>query len=140
MVLWLTVLFFLIELAGGYWAGSIAVIGNSTLWASDIMGFATSLIANHLEHKGENGHMTYGWRRAEVIGTMANVLATWIMSFWLVVAATICFFEDKHVQGGRMLIVSVISLALFFIQMLVLQSGTMQNQLDLSDQPDLSPV
>ena len=124
IVLWLTVIFFAAELTGGWWSGSIAVIANASLWASDIMGFASSLFAHHLEQKGEDSQMTFGWRRAEVIGTMANVIATWLASFWLIIVATICIFEDRKIYGGRMLIVSVISLVLSFIQMLVLQSSS----------------
>ncbi len=68
--------------------------------------------------------MTFGWRRAEVIGTMANVMATWLAAFWLILIATIYSFEDREIYGGRMLVVSVISLVLSFGQMLVLQSSS----------------
>ena len=37
--------FITVEIIGGYWAGSIAIMADSAHLASDIIGFAISIIA-----------------------------------------------------------------------------------------------
>ena len=91
------------------------------------MGFASQLLAHRLEQTGENSQMTFGWKRAEVIGTMANVIASWLGAGWLIIAATLCILNGNDVEGGKMLVVSVLSFVLSFVQMLVLQSSSVQD-------------
>ena len=80
--------FIVAELVGGYWAGSIAIMADAAHLASDIIGFGVSIAALRLGQKGPNDHLTYGWSRAEIIGTLVSVATIWIMTVWLLIEAT----------------------------------------------------
>ena len=67
--------------------------------------------------------MTYGWHRAEIIGTLVSVSTIWIMTVWLLVEATKRFFEPPQVKGDLMLIVAIMGLIFNLIQMKILHSG-----------------
>ena len=56
--------------------------------ASDIIGFGISIVALTLGDKGPSDHLTFGWKRAEIIGTMVSVSTIWIMTVWLLIEAT----------------------------------------------------
>ena len=104
-------------------AGSIAIFTDSAHLASDMLGFAISISALKLGEKQSDHSLTFGWHRAEIIGTLVSVASIWIMTVWLVGEATKRFFEPPQVQGGIMLIVAVMGLIFNLIQMKILHSG-----------------
>ena len=78
--------FIIAELVGGWWAGSIAIMADAAHLSSDIIGFVVSIFALRLGN-------TYGWNRAEIIGTMVSISTIWVMTVWLFIEATWRFFE-----------------------------------------------
>merc|ERR1712051_37830 len=118
-----SMVFIVAELVGGWWAGSIAIMADAAHLSSDIVGFGISIIALRLGQKGPSDHLTYGWNRAEIIGTMVSVSTIWIMTVWLLIEATMRFFEPPQVMGDKMLLIAVISLVFNLIQMKILHSG-----------------
>ena len=115
--------FIAVELVGGYWAGSIAIMADAAHLSSDIIGFGVSIIALRLGQRGSSDHLTYGWSRAEIIGTMVSVATIWVMTVWLFIEATYRFFEPPQVVGMNMLIIAGIALVFNLIQMKILHSG-----------------
>ena len=77
---------------------------------SDILGFAISMISLWLAQRNSSDSLTYGWHRAEIIGTLISVASMWVMTVWLVFEATMRFFEPPEVKGWIMLIVAVVGL------------------------------
>ena len=115
--------FIIAEIVGGLWAGSIAIFADSAHLASDIVGFGISILALRLGQRSATDHLTYGWHRAEIIGTMASVASIWIMTVWLFYEATKRFFEPPQVIGARMLGLSVLALCFNLVQIKILHSG-----------------
>ena len=115
--------FITVEIIGGYWAGSIAIMADSAHLASDIIGFAISIIALWLGQRNVNDHLTYGWNRAEIIGTMVSITTIWVMTVWLFMEATMRFFVPPQVVGDKMLIIAVLSLIFNLIQIQILHTG-----------------
>jgi len=118
-----SVFFITAQLIGGYMAGSIAIFTDSAHLASDMLGFGISIAALTLGQRSASDHLTYGWHRAEIIGTLVSVASIWIMTVWLVGEATMRFFQPPQVKGGVMLIVAVMGLIFNLIQMKILHSG-----------------
>jgi len=118
-----SVFFITAQLIGGWLAGSIAIFTDSAHLASDMLGFGISILALTLAQKSASENLTYGWHRAEIIGTLVSVSSIWIMTGWLLVEATKRFFQPPQVQGDIMLIVAVMGLIFNLIQMKILHSG-----------------
>lgn len=87
-----SVFFITAQLIGGWLAGSIAIFTDSAHLASDMLGFGISILALTLAQKSASENLTYGWHRAEIIGTLVSVSSIWIMTGWLLVEATKRFF------------------------------------------------
>ena len=92
-VTFVSVFFITAQLIGGYLSGSIAIFADTAHLASDMLGFGISMSALTLAQRGSTTALTYGWHRAEIIGTLVSVSTIWIMTIWLVVEATNRFFE-----------------------------------------------
>lgn len=118
-----SVFFITAQLVGGYLAHSIAIFTDSAHLASDMVGFAISMTALTLGQRGSTHDYTFGWHRAEVVGTMISISVIWIMTIWLLAEATKRFFQPPKVQGGIMLIVAVLGIFFNLIQMKILHSG-----------------
>ena len=103
-------IFICAELIGGWWAGSIAIMADAAHLSSDIIGFGVSVIALRLGQRGATDHLTYGWARAEIIGTMVSVATIWVMTVWLFIEATKRFFVPPVVVGAKMLTIACIAL------------------------------
>jgi zinc transporter 2 len=104
-------------------AGSIAIYTDSAHLASDMLGFGISILAITLAQKNASESLTYGWHRAEIIGTLVSVASIWMMTFWLLVEATKRFFMPPQVNGEIMLIVAIMGLIFNLIQMKILHTG-----------------
>ena len=83
-----SVFFITAQLIGGWLAGSIAIFTDSAHLASDMLGFGISILALALAQKAASENLTYGWHRAEIVGTLVSVSSIWIMTGWLLVEAT----------------------------------------------------
>jgi zinc transporter 2 len=73
---------------GGYYANSIAIYTDTAHHASDLIGFAMSIVALKKSMKPASKELTYGWHRAEIIGTMISVIFLLAITFWLLVEAS----------------------------------------------------
>ena len=118
-----SVFFIIAQLIGGYISGSIAIFADTAHLASDMMGFVIAMAGIKLGEKRANSHMSFGYHRAELVGTLVSVISIWIMTIWLLVAATERFFMPPQVVGSLMFIVAVVGLFFNMIQIKILHGG-----------------
>jgi len=118
-----SVFFIIAQLFGGYISGSIAIFADTAHLASDMMGFVIAMIGVKLAERDSNTVMSYGYHRAELVGTLVSVVSIWIMTAWLLVAATERFFMPPQVIGKLMFIVAVVGLIFNMIQIKILHGG-----------------
>ena len=64
--------------------------------------------------------MTYGYHRAEIVGTIVSILTIWVLTIWLLYEATLRVITPQPVVGGVMLVVAIMGLFFNIIQMKVL--------------------
>lgn len=88
-----------------------------------MMGFVIAMAGIKLGERKSNSHMSFGYHRAELVGTLVSVVSIWIMTIWLLVAATQRFFMPPQVQGSLMFIVAVVGLFFNMIQIKILHGG-----------------
>jgi zinc transporter 2 len=50
-----------------------------------------------LAEKERSDHYSYGWHRAELVGTVMSIASMWIMTVWLLAEATKRFFMPPMV-------------------------------------------
>lgn len=78
--------------------------------ASDLIGYFVAMTAVGFSTKNANKRMTYGYHRAELVGTLISIFSIWWMSIYLVKEAYDRCFSEPEVLGGRMLIVAIAGL------------------------------
>ena len=88
-----SIFFIIVQLIGGYIANSIAIFTDTAHLASDLIGFAMSMLALKISLRPASKELTYGWHRAEIIGTLISISFLVCATAWLVVEATGRVFE-----------------------------------------------
>lgn len=118
-----SVFFIIAQLIGGYLAHSIAIFTDSAHLASDLIGFAISIISLVMAEKPATKSLSFGYHRAEVLGTLVSIIFIWGLTIWLVQEATMRIINPVQVEGGTMVIVAIMGLIFNIIQMKILHSG-----------------
>jgi len=81
------------------------------------------MIALALTRRGESSDYTFGWHRAEILGTIVSIVFLLTLTIWLLVEAIKRIFVDYIIDGEIMLITAVLSLIFNLIMMDVLHQG-----------------
>jgi zinc transporter 2 len=85
----------IVEIIGGLMANSIAIISDAAHLGSDVLGFGVTIWALAMSRKKSGGKMTYGYHRAEILGTIFSIFTIWAMVAYLVHNAYHRFFNRK---------------------------------------------
>ncbi|CAB3229406.1 unnamed protein product [Arctia plantaginis] len=113
--------FMVCELIGGYLAGSLSVMSDAAHMLSDCGGFALALLAFHCAKRNPDVSMSYGYKRAEVLGAMLSVLLIWILTgIFIYVAICRLHSGEYNIEPDMMMIVSGCGVAFNVILAMVL--------------------
>ncbi|XP_043922183.1 zinc transporter 8 [Protopterus annectens] len=95
------------EIAGGYFAGSLAVMTDAAHLLVDFSNFLISLFSLWLTSKPSTKKLTFGWYRAEILGALLSVISIWVVTGVLVyMACQRLVRSDYDINGVAMLITS----------------------------------
>ncbi|WP_043648632.1 cation diffusion facilitator family transporter [Chitinilyticum litopenaei] len=102
--------FGVVELVGGWWTGSLALISDAGHMFTDAASLLLALIANLVGQRPANEANSYGYGRAEVLGALINSIAMIALVVWIGVEAVQRLLNPQPVNGGGVMIIAVIGL------------------------------
>jgi cobalt-zinc-cadmium efflux system protein len=123
----ITVAFALVEVAGGWLSGSLALISDSGHMFTDALALALSLWAGHIATRAGNERQTFGLMRVEILVALVNGVALAAVSLYIMYEAFLRLREPPEIQSGLMLVVAVIGLAANLVGVLILRKGAQEN-------------
>jgi len=101
--------FMAIELIGGIWANSIAVISDSLHMIIDLLGYLVQLYSAKLALKPRLKAYSFGLYRAESIGGFLNCFIIWTVTAYLLYEAIERLYNTPKVfRSGIMLLTSIL--------------------------------
>jgi solute carrier family 30 (zinc transporter), member 2 len=109
IVLLTSLLFIGVEIVGGWYANSIAIMSDAAHIASDVIGFGISICALKMAHRKANSKYTFGYHRVEIIGAFCSIFTVWIMTIGLLYEATQRFWSHEEIGGTIMFSVAIAS-------------------------------
>eukprot|EP00929_Paragymnodinium_shiwhaense_P090034 TRINITY_DN5026_c0_g1_i1.p1 TRINITY_DN5026_c0_g1~~TRINITY_DN5026_c0_g1_i1.p1 ORF type:complete len:459 (+),score=98.47 TRINITY_DN5026_c0_g1_i1:65-1441(+) len=117
-------LFFMtIEIIGGIYSNSLAILTDAAHMLSDVGGFIVSLVALQLAAQTATREYTYGFKQAEVLGALLSIMIVWALTAILLWEAVPRFFEPEEVDAPVMFYISVTGFIVNIILMQVLGHG-----------------
>jgi zinc transporter 2 len=85
-----------------------------------MIGFAISILSLKCAQKSADRELSYGWHRSEILGTLVSIIFIWGLTVWLIYEATKRVITPQPVEGGIMLVISILGLFFNIIQMKIL--------------------
>ncbi|XP_046431654.1 zinc transporter 1 [Neodiprion virginianus] len=103
-MLWLTFIFFLVEIGFGYFTNSMALIADSFHMLSDGLALVVAFLSVKMSPKKWSKN-TFGWARAEVLGALVNAVFLVALCFSITVEAFGRFIEPEEIHEPELLVV-----------------------------------
>ncbi len=100
-----------VELVAGILAGSLALLADAGHLVSDVAALAFAVAAATMAVRPAQGRWTYGFRRLEILSAQANGLLLLIVGIWIVFGAIRRLVSPNDVQGGVVLAVALVGIA-----------------------------
>ena len=108
----LTLGFAIVEALTGWWANSLALLGDAGHMLTDAGALSLAAVAAWVARRPATKQLTYGMGRVEVIAAIVNVGFMLAVVAGIVYAALNRFQEPAHVNGPAVIIVGGLGLAL----------------------------
>jgi len=106
----LTAAVLVIEVGGGLWTRSLALLSDAAHVFTDLVSLLLSFGAVLLATRPVSKERTFGWHRAEVLAALANGVLLFVISGFLVYEAYLRFFHPPEIRVGGMLAVAAAGL------------------------------
>ncbi len=110
LVFILTSLFFIVEVVGGLWTNSLALLSDAGHMLSDMFALGLSLFAFWLSSKKPSPTKTYGYYRFEVVSAFINGVLLILIALWIFTEAFSRFEHPAVVKSIPMLFIAVFGL------------------------------
>jgi len=123
----LTTTFMVVEVIGGLWTGSLALLADAAHMMTDAGGLALALIAIKFAERPATPQKTYGYVRLEVLSALANVIVLLLLTLYIVYEAYQRFLRPPEIQSGPMLAVAAAGLVVNLISMKLLAAGSAES-------------
>ncbi len=102
---------FLVEVIGGIWSGSLALLSDAAHVMSDVLSLLISWFAIYLSTRPATSSRTFGYHRAEVFAAFINGISLIVISGWIFYEAYNRYISPEEIQVGGMFIVACFGLA-----------------------------
>jgi len=107
----ITGLWFLIELLGGLYTNSLALLADAAHMLTDLAALGLSLFAQRIAFRPATHEKTFGYLRAEILAALANGVFLVVVAIYIFFQAYQRFASVPVVKGGTMLAVALTGLA-----------------------------
>jgi cobalt-zinc-cadmium efflux system protein len=106
----ITGIWFVIELAGGFYTNSLALIADAGHMLTDLIALGLSLVALNMATRPATPEKTYGYVRAEILASLANGIFLVLIGSYIFYEAYGRFMNPPAVRSAPMLIVAITGL------------------------------
>ncbi len=120
----LTALFFVVEVVGGFYANSLALLADAGHMLTDVAALGLSLFVAWFSRQPETPRKTYGYLRWEILAAFLNGTTLLLISVWIISEAVLRLRHPQPVASGLMLAVAGASVFTNLASAWVLHGGS----------------
>jgi cobalt-zinc-cadmium efflux system protein len=117
----------LVEIGGGIFSNSLALISDAIHNLSDTLALILAWLANKFSGRKPNARRTFGYKRFEILSAFLNASILTAISIYLIYEAILRFLHSEPVRSGLMLMIALIGLGANLISMLFLHRDSHKN-------------
>lgn len=102
----------LAQVVGGIISGSLALIADALHNFSDAAALLIAWVARRIGRKSADSFKTFGYKRAEVIAALINLVTLVIVGLYLIYEALWRIYEPKSIDGWTVIVVAGVALVI----------------------------
>lgn len=122
-VLALTAIFMVVEAAGGWLSGSLALLADAGHMLTDVGALSLSLLTAWIAQRPRDDTKTYGYLRWEILAALVNGAALFGIAAWVVVEAVQRIQDPQPIRTGLFLAVAGAGLVVNLASLAMLHSA-----------------
>lgn len=115
----LTTLMMVVEMVGGFWSGSLALVADAGHMLIDALALLLAVMGAWFAKRPADARRSYGYGRLEVLAGFVNALTQFVLVAFIAYEAITRLFQPTEILSGMMLVVAVIGL---LVNLLVLRT------------------
>lgn len=123
----LTATFLVVEVVAGFLSGSLALLSDAVHMLTDAGALGLALWAQILAARVRTGRRTFGYRRAEILAALINGTVLGVSAVWIVIEGMRRLRRPEPIEGGIMLVVATLGLAVNLLSAWLLSRGDGRN-------------
>lgn len=112
-----------VELVGGWWTGSLALLADALHMVSDVAALGLSLLGLWMASRPASSRRTFGNSRAEILAALANGLGLAVVAVFITSHAIERFASPTPVEGLGVMIVATGGLLVNGLGLWILEGG-----------------
>lgn len=124
IALGLTGTFLIIEVIGGLWTGSLALLSDAAHMLTDVMALIIALLAIRIGKRAADDRRTFGYKRFEILAAALNAVVLFLVAFYILYEAYQRFQNPPDIEAGWMMAVAVAGLIINIISMRMLAKSS----------------
>lgn len=124
----LNIAFTLIEIIGGIWTNSMAILSDALHDLGDSLSLGVSWYLEKYSKKGPDGKYSFGYARFSLLGALINSIVLIIGSVLILARAIPRIIEPEVVNSTGMLVLAILGILMNGIAVLRLRKGTSLNE------------
>lgn len=126
----ITSTYMLVEIIGGLWVNSIALVADGVHMLTDAMALGVAWWGYKMSQKPANERMTFGYQRFQILTAFVNGFTLLLIIGGIVFMAIHRLIEPQEVMGKEMFIIALIGLLNNLVVFWILHSGD-QNSMNM---------
>uniref|UniRef100_A0A3Q0KHC1 Putative cation efflux protein/ zinc transporter n=1 Tax=Schistosoma mansoni TaxID=6183 RepID=A0A3Q0KHC1_SCHMA len=100
----LVIIYFLVELIVGISIHSISLVADSFHMLSDCLALVIGIVASQIAKWPRSSRNTFGWQRAEVMGSLINTVVLITLCMTILLRAIERFIETQAIESPQMMV------------------------------------
>lgn len=119
--------FMIVEVVGGLWTNSLALLSDAGHMLSDAAALGLSFLAVRFGARQATPDRTFGYRRFEILAAFVNGLTLLVISIYIIIEAYKRLFAPPEIMSEGMLVIAIVGLVVNVLAAWILMRGERDN-------------
>ncbi|HLP04080.1 MAG TPA: cation diffusion facilitator family transporter [Paludibacter sp.] len=129
MAFFLNLVFTVVEIAGGFFTNSVAILSDAVHDLGDSLSLALAWYFQRMAKKGSSSFYSYGYKRFSLLGALINSIVLVVGSIFIISKAIPRIFEPEHsTNAGGMVLLAVFGVIVNGAAVFRLNKGSSVNE------------
>lgn len=106
----LTFAMMVVEVIGGLWSGSLALLADAGHMMVDALALLLAVVGAWMATRPADARRSYGYGRMEVLVGFVNALSQFVLVGWIIYEAILRLLHPGEILSGVMLVVAIVGL------------------------------